>query len=135
MVKLYQGYKGIKTVMQDILHTCDNKTTHYVLGSEGYFGERMPYYAPLFRKLKEEKGIKTKIIMRNKREQDKKTKLSEYATIPSSVVSPIGINIYANKVAILIWDENPKAILIESENVAKTLEDYSAFIWGHAKRI
>jgi sugar-specific transcriptional regulator TrmB len=132
-VKLFQGYKGLKTVFQDILDSTDKGGIYYVMGSEGHFSNKMHYYAPIFRKRKELKGIKTKVLIREGRVKKKKGKNSEYVKVPSDVESPATINIYDDKIAIFVWDETPQAILIENENVKKTFENYFKFIWKNGK--
>ncbi len=134
-VKLFRGYKGLKTVFQDILDSTAIGDTYYVMGSEGHFSEKMPYYSPVFRKRKEMKKIRTQVLIREGREKKEVAKYSEYKTVPSDVESPATINIYGNKIAIFIWEEPPQAILIENEKVSKTLENYFAFIWKNAKKL
>lgn len=132
-VKLFQGYKGLKTVFSDILDSTDKGKTYFVMGSEGLFTQKMPYYSPVFNKRKEAKQIKTKILIREGRPKRRGSKYSEYKTIPSDVESPATINIYGDKVAIFIWEDPPQAILIENENVKRTLENYFNFMWKSAK--
>jgi sugar-specific transcriptional regulator TrmB len=134
-VKLFQGYKGLKTVFQDILDSVPQGGTYYVMSSEGYFTQKMPYFSPIFRKKKEMQGIKTKVLIREGREKRKKNKLSEYRTIPSDVESPATINIFGDKVAIFVWDEPPKAILIENEKIKRTFENYFNYVWKSAKKL
>lgn len=134
-VVLFQGYKGLKTVFQDILDSVDLGKEYLVMGSEGQFSEKMPYYAPLFRKLKEEKGIRTRLLVRKGRSKWHGGKLVEYREIPAEVVSPATINIFKDKVAVFIWEERPEAILIENKEVSKTFKSYFDFIWKHAKRL
>lgn len=132
-VKLFQGYKGIKTIFQDIIDSCKENETYYVLASEGKFSESMPYYAPLFRMKKEEKKIKTKMLIRDGREKKQRGRYTEYRKVPSDVISPATINIYAGKVAILVWETQPKGILIENEAASKSLENYFKLLWKYAK--
>ena len=132
-VMLFQGFKGIKTICQDILDSMEGKE-YYVTGSEGQFRERMPYYSPLFKKIKEQRKIKTKMLVREGRTELAKWKLTEYRGVPSDVESPATINIYDGKVAIFIWDEKPEAVLIENEKVSQTLKNYFDFMWKHAKK-
>lgn len=133
-VKLFRGYKGLKTVFQEILDSTGKGETYYVMGSEGYFTKNMPYFAPIFRKRKELKKVKTKVLIREGRER-KKTASSEYRKVPSDVESPATINIYGDKVAIFIWDEPPQVILIENKNVNKTFENYFKFMWKNGKKL
>ena len=132
-VLLFQGYKGLKTIFQDMLDSGDKE--HYVMGSEGQFSQRMPYYAPLFSRLKQESGIRSKVLIREGRTKMSRGKTTEYREVPSDVVSPATINIYGGKVAIVIWDEKPEAVLIENEKVSQTLKNYFKFIWKHAKKV
>lgn len=130
-VSLFQGYKGLKTIFQDMLDSGGKE--HYVMGSEGQFSQRMPYYAPLFSRLKQERGIRSKVLIREGRTKMSRGKTTEYREVPSDVVSPATINVYEGKVAIVIWDEKPEAVLIENARVSETFRNYFKFIWKHAK--
>lgn len=132
-VLLFQGYKGLKTILQDMLDSGDKE--QYVMGSEGQLRERMPYYAPIFSKMKQERGIKSKVLIRAGRTDTSKGRTTEYREVPSDVVSPATINVYGGKVAIFIWDEKPEAVLIENEKVSQTLKNYFNFMWKHAKKL
>tara|TARA_Y100000310_G_C20491034_1_gene719227 strand:+ start:23 stop:769 length:747 start_codon:yes stop_codon:yes gene_type:complete len=134
-VKLFQGYKGLKTVFQDILDSTKKGETYSVMGSEGFFAKKMPYYYPIFRKRKELKQVKTRVLIREGRKKKTKGKYSEYKVVPSNVESPATINIYDNKIAIFVWDDPPQAILIENEDIKKTFENYFNFIWKHTKKL
>lgn len=129
---LFRGFKGLKTIFQDIIDSVGANKEYYVMGSEGKFSEAMPFYAPLFKKLKEKNRIKTKMLIREGRVKTDKSKLTEYKKIPSNVVSPATINIYDGKVAIFIWEDTPEAILIENKDVSETFKSYFNFIWKRA---
>ena len=133
-VKLFQGFKGVKTIFQDIIDSSPPKSTYNIIGSEGYFSERLPYYAPIFLKRKEQKKIHSKILVRQGREKEETSTYSERRSIPSTTESPVTINMYDDKVAIFVWEETPQAILIENKNVCKTLQDYFEFMWKNAKK-
>ncbi len=133
-ITLFQGYKGLKTIFQDILDSVPAGKEYYVMGSEGHFREKMPYYAPAFERRKLEKKIHTKILIRQGRIRKSAASRTVYRRVPSDVVSPATINIYGGKVAIFVWDEKPEAILIENERVSDTLKNYFEFMWKHAKK-
>jgi len=132
-VKLFMGYKGLKTIFQQILDNTAEKESYYVLGSEGEFGRKMPYYAPIFQKRRELKKIKTKLLVREGRITKSENKFSEYKSIPLDVPSPATINIFGDKVAIMIWEETPQGIVIENASVARTFERYFELLWKGAK--
>ncbi len=130
-VRLFNGLKGVKSIFLDIARTGRD---NFVFGSEGQFSEKMPEFALQFDRLKKEKNIKTKLIIRkDKRELDKKT--SNYRYIPGIAESPAVTNIYGNKIAIIIWTDEPEGIIIENEAAAKAYKSYFDFMWKKAKEL
>ncbi|MBT3404712.1 hypothetical protein HN832_02735 [archaeon] len=128
-VRLFKGNKGIQTVFLDIIRTGKD---NYVFGSEGQFSERMETFAHKFKILKKQAGIKTKVLMRKStREID--TKLSDHKYIPNVSESPAVTNIYGDKIAIIIWTDEPEAIVIENPSAAKAYKSYFDFMWKHSK--
>ncbi len=132
-VKFFTGYKGLKTIFQQILDSCENKNGYEVMGSEGEFSKKMPYFAPLFKKKRELKKIKTRLLVREGREVKKNDPYNSYRFLPLDVPSPATINIFENKVAIMIWEDTPQGILIENEKVSKTFQKYFELLWKNAK--
>jgi HTH-type transcriptional regulator, sugar sensing transcriptional regulator len=133
-IQLFQGRQGIKTVFQDILDSCDKDKECLVLGSEGQFKKAFPYYAPVYRKKKEEKKFKTKMLIREGREKTGRGKYTQYRRVPNELASPVSMSIYDHKLALFIWDDKPEALLIENKKVANTFQNYFHFIWKHAQK-
>lgn len=130
-VRLFKGIKGVKSIFLDIARTGKD---NFVFGSEGQFSERMPEFALQFDRLKKENKIHTKLIIRkDKKELDSKT--SEYRYIPNISKSPAVTNIYGNKIAILIWTDEPEGVVIENEAAAKAYKSYFDFMWENAKKL
>tara|TARA_Y100000034_G_scaffold116670_1_gene155262 strand:- start:248 stop:967 length:720 start_codon:yes stop_codon:yes gene_type:complete len=130
-VRLFKGIKGIKSIFLDIARTGKD---NFVFGSEGQFSEAMPEFALQFDRLKKENNIKTKLIIRkDRKELDKKT--TEYRYLPNISGSPAVTNIYGNKIAILIWTDEPEGIIIENEVAAKAYKSYFDFMWKHGRKL
>ncbi len=130
-VRLFKGNKGIKTVFMDIIRTGED---NYVFGSEGQFTERMTDFAHKFTLLKKQAKIKTRVLMRKStREID--TKLSDHRYLPNVAGSPAVTNIYGDKIAIIIWTDEPEAIVIENSAAAKAYKSYFDFMWKNAKNL
>lgn len=128
-VRLFKGIKGVKSIFLDIARTGKD---NYVFGSEGQFSERMPEFALQFDRLKKENKIKTKLILRRgRKELDKKT--SEYRYLEHVDESPAVTNIYGDKIAILIWTDEPEGVIIENKAAAKAYKSYFDILWDHAK--
>lgn len=129
-VRLFKGTKGIKTIFLDIART---RKENLVFGSEGQFSERMPEFTMQFERLKRENRVRTKMILRKgRKELDSKT--TEHRHLPNIAASPAVTNIYGNKIAIIIWTDEPEGIIIENESAAKSYKTYFDFMWKHAKK-
>jgi len=130
-VRLFKGVKGVKTIFLDIARTGKD---NFVFGSEGQFSERMPEFAYQFDRLKKENHIHTKLIIRKgKRELDRKT--SEYRYLPNIAESPAVTNIYGDKIAIIIWTDEPEGIIIENAAAAQAYKSYFDIFWKYAKKV
>jgi len=130
-VRLFKGYKGIQSVFMDIIRTGKD---NYVFGSEGQFSEKMPDFAYKFKILKKQVKIKTKVLMRKStREID--VQLSDHKYIPNISESPAVTNIYGDKIAIIIWTDEPEAVVIENPSAAKAYKSYFDFMWKNSKEI
>jgi sugar-specific transcriptional regulator TrmB len=128
-VRLFKGIKGVKSVFLDIIRTGKD---NYVFGSEGQFSEAMPEFAYQFDRMKKEKGIRTQLILRKgRKELDSKT--SAYKYIPNLTESPAVTNIYGDKIAILIWTDEPEGIIIENAAAAKAYKSYFDVLWKSGK--
>ncbi|MFC1697646.1 TrmB family transcriptional regulator [Nanoarchaeota archaeon] len=130
-VRIFHGYKGIRSVFQDI---ATDKTPVDVFGSEGQFVERMPYYAPHFINAQVGNKIKTRLISRKGRGEDNAPPNTEVRHVPKDVISPVATNIYGDKIAIIIWSEPPEAIIIENRDAAQSYRAYFEVIWKSAQK-
>jgi len=128
-VRLFRGLKGVRSVFYDIIRTGKD---NYVFGSEGQFSERMPEFALQFLRMKKEKNINTFMLERKDRE-DIDVKRANHKYLPNINESSAVTNIYRNKIAIIIWTEEPEAIVIENEAAAKAYKSYFDFMWKFEK--
>ncbi|MBS3072378.1 hypothetical protein J4477_00915, partial [Candidatus Pacearchaeota archaeon] len=130
-VRLFRGLKGVKSIFLDIARTGKD---NYVFGSEGQFSEKMGDFSYLFDKLKKENKIHTKMVIRKgRKEVDSKT--SEYRYLDSASESPAVTNIYGDKIAIIIWTDEPEGIIIENAAAAKAYKSYFDLMWKNAKKM
>lgn len=133
-VRLFKGVKGIKTIFLDIART---KMDNLVFGSEGQFSEKMPEFAMQFNRMKKEGNIKTKLILRKGRKEEESqlsgSRLSEHRFIEADE-SPAVTNIYGEKIAIIIWTDEPEGIIIENKAAADAYRSYFDFMWKNAMK-
>jgi len=129
-VTLYYGYKGMKTIFEDILREAK---INYVLDSEGEFTERMPYFAQYFIRQVEKKKIKIKHLVRTGRDVSP-SKTTEVRYAKKNIASEAVFNIYKDKIAILIWTDPPEGVIIQNKAAADSLKEYFEILWKKAQQ-
>lgn len=129
----YKGKNGIKTILEDQLAT---KKTIYILGASPLAYDVLQFYFKWFDKRRKEKKIKTKIIFNKlKNKKIPKIPLSEIKFLPQKYSSPLAINIYGEKIAIILWSkENPLAIIIKNKEISEGYKKYFDLMWGVARK-
>jgi len=85
-------------------------------------------------RLKKENKINTKTLIRKGR-KELDSKRTEYKYLENIKASSAVTNIYGNKIAILIWTDEPEGIIIENEVAAKAYKSYFDFMWKHARKV
>lgn len=134
-VTLFYGYKGIKSVFQDMIKT--NKDI-LVLDSECYMPDKMLYYTRYFVKQLNKKRIKIRHLAREDPEvrnrwDDKSvlpSKLTRVKFVPLKFKTNSVIDIYGDKVAMIIWSEPPEAVIIQNSSVAENFRNYFEMLWN-----
>lgn len=128
----FKGKEGLKSVFEDQL-SC--KSEILILGGSPIAYEILEYYFVWFDKKRVKQKIKTRILF----DHDAKTKknkipLSEIRYLPEKYSSPLAINIYGDKVAIILWSkENPFAIVIKNKEISEGYKKYFEMMWKNSK--
>ena len=68
------------------------------------------------------------------KKHEKKEKYHETRCISKELKTPATVWIYSDKVAIVIYKEDPKIILIKSEAVYESFKNYFELLWKTAKK-
>jgi sugar-specific transcriptional regulator TrmB len=128
-VIIYKGVKGIKTVLDDIL---DTGKPNLVLGAHKP-SQKIKSHLRNFHLKRIKLKIRDRLIF-DKNDNERADKLArmpytEVRFLPKSNYSKTAVNIYGNKVAILMWSD-PIAIVIENSEVAKSFRNYFEMIWN-----
>ena len=116
--------------MQDIINT---KQNNVMFGSESQLEERMPFYQKQFVRQLNENKITVKELVREDR-SNKTSNPEQTRYVPKSVVSPVVTNIYGDKIALIIWTDEPEGIIIENKAAAQAYKSYFDLMWDNAKR-
>src|SRR3989338_2455430 len=127
----YKGKLGLKTVFEDQIET---KKEILIIGASPLAYEILQFYFKWFDKRRKENKIKTRIIF-NQTDKKLNIPLSEIRYLPQKYSSPLAVNIYADKVAIILWSkENPFAIVIKNKEISEGYRKYFELMWKIAKK-
>lgn len=129
-VRMFKGNRGVQSVFKDIIRA---KEHNDVWGDDGNLGRRMPVFVQQFVRQQNENKIKTRLITQNRKVSYSKG--TTYRYFDENTASNIAVNIYGSKIAIIIWTEDPEAIIIENETAAKAFKTYFEFMWKHTQPI
>ncbi len=125
----FKGRDGLKGVLEDQL----NYKEILILGANPKAGEIIQFYFNWYNKKRQKKKIKLKIISHEP--TFSKLPLSEVRLIPQKYSSPLSINIYGDKTAIILWSKKaPLAIVIKNKEITDGYKNYFELMWKSAKR-
>jgi HTH-type transcriptional regulator, sugar sensing transcriptional regulator len=133
-VTMYKGKKGLKTVFDDILSSAKGKE-NLVIDSHGQFVEKMPFYAPHFIKGLEKNKIRVRHIVRKNRDihPSKTTQVRFFSDkIPETIITT---NIYADKIALILWTDVPEAVIIKNRSATEAYKSYFEVLWSSSKKV
>ncbi|MCR4285251.1 MAG: hypothetical protein NUV97_04400 [archaeon] len=123
----YKGKEGLKTVFEDQL----NEKEILILGANENASDVLQYYFKWYNEKRVARKIKTRIIARSRKFS--KMKNAEIRYLPGKYASPLAINIYGDKTAIILWASQPLAIVIKNREISEEYKNYFELIWKMAK--
>lgn len=123
----YKGKPGLKTVIEDQLR--EGTKEILILGASSNASEVLQFYFKWFQLKRSKKKIKMRIIF-NKTEKKHRIPLSEIKYLPGKYSSPLAVNIYRDKVAMILWSkDNPLAIVIKNREISEGYKKYFELMW------
>lgn len=135
--EVFMGWKGTETVYKLMRDTLRKGDMNYVFGaSKGEDEEQVKRFFTKHLKLLAEKGIKQRIIYNesargNIPENLKHPKLFRVRHLLNT--TPAEINLWADKVMIVILTRKPTVVLISNKSVADSFRQYFDVMWAIAK--
>ncbi|MDP2749297.1 MAG: helix-turn-helix domain-containing protein [Nanoarchaeota archaeon] len=127
----YKGKEGIRIIFEDQIK--EGKEI-LVFGESNLASDVLRYYLPKYNKKRIEKKIKMKMLFdKSLQEKMSKIPLAEIRFLKSHI-SLSSTNIYADKVAIILWSDNPLGILIKQKEIADSYRNYFKMLWDSAEK-
>ncbi|MBR9677166.1 TrmB family transcriptional regulator [Candidatus Woesearchaeota archaeon] len=127
----FRGKRGVKSIFDDQLIIGKEIL---IFGASSSATEILKYYFGHFDRERKKKNIPVKIIFdEGAREKIHKIPLANIKFVPEEYSTPTATNVYGNTVSIIIWSQNPYAILIRDKEVADSYRKYFNLMWSIAK--
>lgn len=127
----FKGKNGLKTVMEDEIN--EGKEI-LIIGASPLAYEILQFYFKWFDKRRVENKIKMKIIF-NRSERKLNVPYSEIRFLPQKYSSPLAVNIYGDKVALVLWSKrDPFAVVIKNKEMTDGYRKYFEMMWKASKR-
>ncbi len=122
----YKGKQALKNIFEDQL----NSKEILILGANSQAYNTLQFYFKWYDQKRKKNKIKTRIITHDKK--IKRIPLAEIRYIEEKYANPLAINIYKDKVAIILWAKEPIAILIKNKDIADSYKLYFELMWKTA---
>lgn len=138
-VELLSGLKGLEIIFREQVEMLNKGETCYVIGgTKGIEEEATVAFFQKVHLLREKKGIKTRMLYNfGQKESTKKAfsrKLYPHTeTRYITTTSPVAINIYKDRTAILVFGKTITAIHLRSQDIANSFLEYFKLLWKISK--
>lgn len=130
---IYKGKKGLKSIAEDVLNI---RKEILIFGAEGKFVELFTHYAEQWHMRRAKLKIPIRIIYNEKIRKEKLKagfKILKMRFISKIYETPATTWIYGDKIAIIVWSDQPIATLIRSKEVAKSYKQFFDILWNNSK--
>ena len=131
-VYFFRGIEGLKFVYDDILRVSKDYIGYGPAEQEGL----LKVYFIHFIEQRKRKKIRANLIYNENARNQKfvRSPLIKVRFLPEQYSSHAALRIYGNKTAILLFSEEPLAILIENKSIADGYRKYFNILWNTAKK-
>jgi len=136
--EIYYGWKGLETVHNDICETLKKGQTDYVFGaSRGENPEKTKDFFLRHCLKKKKRGIKIQVIF-NEASREYAESMNREGKIGLikrfiEIVTPVEVNIYGDKTAIIRLKKDPIVFLIHDEETSDSFKKYFDAMWNIAE--
>ncbi len=127
----YKGKNGLKTVFEEQINAGKEIL---VIGGSPLAYEVLQFYFKWYDKRRKEKHVKTRIIF-HRTNKKFNVPYAEIRYLPAKYASPVAINIYGDKIALILWSkENPFAVVIKNKEIANGYRKYFELVWKSSSK-
>jgi len=136
--EIFKGRNGLETAFDDMINSLKQGEIEYVFGaSKGSDSLRTRRFYDKYQTLTHKKGIKIKAIFN----EDARSYFKKSKAIKKHIEArflkqstPTEVNIYGEKVLIIVWSNTPIVIMIKGKEVSYSFQQYFNTMWETAKK-
>jgi len=133
---IFRGKEEVKSVFEDQIATLKKEQEYLAFGIPPSSDVWVDLFDELCLRLGK-KQVKTRVILDERAKaqikMSKKHKLVKIKTLPKEHMTPAEIEIYGNKIAIVLWEKELQAIVIDNKKIADSFRKYFELLWKIAK--
>ena len=133
----YRGIESVKSVFDDMINVLEEGDELLTFGVSKAANILYDYFDDYSKKIIKKK-LDAKIIF----DEDAKELIKmcvkynwKVRTLPKQHVTPAEVDVYKNKVAIIVWAAKPYAVVIENKEVAQSFKKFFEIQWKIAKKV
>lgn len=131
-IEIYEGKEGLKSLLNDIISEGKDFVTW---GATTKVKEHLPdFVIQKYLNERKKRNIRARQLFTDSYGV-LKSPLSKNKKLPKEFANPTTTLIYGNKVAIFLWTEMPKIILVESKELAGSYKTYFELLWEFGENI
>ncbi|MBW2998641.1 hypothetical protein KY321_03825 [Candidatus Woesearchaeota archaeon] len=139
-ISMFEGYKAFKQLFNNVLFNLKEGEEILVMGAED---ESAHFMHRTFFKEYNQRRINQKVKMRlifnhsgrDTAKEYAKQKYTKVKILPKGMKIPSGLNIYPDKISMLVAREKPTVFHIECLEVAESYKTYFEFVWQSCKEV
>jgi len=135
-VELLTGLKGLEVIFREQIDIMKPGDINYVIGgTKGSEEEAVVAFFQKIHVMREKKRIKSKMLynLRQKERTERFFGTQQYSHSETRYIkhsSPVSINIYKNRVVIIVFGKTISAIHIKSQDIANSFLEYFNLLWA-----
>ncbi len=137
VAEIYEGFKGIKAIREELMLSFSPGDTLLVLGAPRIANEMWEGWFREFHKNRIKRRIGMKIIYnsdaRDYGKTRQKMKITEVKYLPSDLVSPNWIDVFNEAVLFVMILAEPIAFVVRDKELARSFKAYFDIMWKQSK--
>jgi sugar-specific transcriptional regulator TrmB len=135
--EMYEGFRGVKAVREELISTMKRGDEFLVLGAPKIANEKWEAWFLDFHKRRTARGVEMRIIYNSDAREygkiRKRMKFTKVRYLPNDLVSPNWIDIFNDSVMFVTILKEPIGFVIRDKTLAQSFRSYFSLMWSISK--